>query len=430
MLVAVLKAHRYLFSSIIGLLIIGVLNGVAAMAFTVLVFSFFFSKNKWNDLLVFLIFILILSDNFSYPFAATIKPVLIVLLLGFLLLRKISLDYDFFKWFIPFFIIATICMLNSVSFFTSLQKTASYALLLLTVPTLMVKCMNRGTRNMIDLIRLLVVFYLFILVTGIILNMVDLSIASVRGGRPGGLFGNPNGLGIYCFLTTALVAISYHLHPQLFSKQWKIVSYVIIAIALFMAASRGGILSTVTFTGIFLVWVRKQIVYFFLCIVVCIGVLLLPDQDVEQEGFNDYMRLNQEDVTSGRDVAWELAWEEINNGNYWLSKGFGYSEYYMKSISDEASDMGHQGNVHNSYLTIWLDTGLFGLIFFIFAWLVCFIRAYAKPGLVVALFCSVVISTNVESWLAGSLNPYTISLIIMLCIILHANKKYKLKPTS
>jgi O-antigen ligase len=423
-MLAVLKAHRHLFAFTLVLLTVGVWNGVVATAFSTLVFLFFLLRNKWNDLLVFFIFIFILSDNYSYPFATTIKPVLAVLLFGFLLLKKIPLDYGLFKWFLPFFIIAAVCLLNSISLFTSFQKTVSYALLMLAIPTLMLK----GTRDMADLIRLLAVFYIFIIAAGIIFNAANLAVASLRGGRPGGLFGNPNGLGIFCFLATALVTISYHLYPKLFSRQWKIISYAIIALALFMAASRGGILSAVAFAGVFLVWVRKQVVYFFLCAAVCIGVLLLPEQDLDQEEFNDYMRLNQENVTSGRDVAWQLAREEIDNGNYWFSKGFGYAEHYMKLISDESSDMGHQGNVHNSYLTIWLDTGLFGLILFVFAWLACFVRTYAKPGLVIALFCGVAISTNVESWLAASLNPFTISLIIMLCIILHANRQHHPKP--
>jgi O-antigen ligase len=79
--------------------------------------------------------------------------------------------------------------------------------------------------------------------------------------------------------------------------------------------------------------------------------------------------------------------------------------------------MGHQGNIHNSWLTIWLDTGLIGLILFCVGWLVNFVRAARFTPLVWAVFFGILLSASVESWMVASLNPFTIQLVIILTLL-------------
>jgi len=399
------------------------------MTLAAVVLLFFMQKNKRNDLLVFFIFILLLSDNWNYAFATIIKPFFIIAILVFLLLKKNGLTYTFIKRFVPFFIIALICLPHSYSFLTASQKTLSYALLLIIVPSFFLPSTHRNERTRFDMLRLLVFFNVMIITLGIVFNLIGLGIASVRDGRSGGLFGNPNGLGIFSFLTVAFMTIAYYRYPALFSKRWKIFSYGIIAIALFFSASRGGIFSSCAFLLVFLAIVKKK--YGLVFIVVLIGLsafLLLPAVDSSpsyQERIRSYLRLDKEDATSGREVGWNLTIREINNGNYWFSKGMGYSEYYMHQIAEEASQEGHQGNSHNSYLAIWLDVGLVGLIFFIMGWLACFWQLKKQWPVALAVFCGVLISSNVESWLAASLNPFTVYLLIILTFLsIHSNKKF------
>ena len=81
------------------------------------------------------------------------------------------------------------------------------------------------------------------------------------------------------------------------------------------------------------------------------------------------------------------------------------------------SRMGHQGGVHNTYLTFWLDVGIVGLLIFLRSLFLIFIKAWKRTPLAPAILFSVLFSILYESWLAGSLNPYTILLLIILTIV-------------
>ena len=81
------------------------------------------------------------------------------------------------------------------------------------------------------------------------------------------------------------------------------------------------------------------------------------------------------------------------------------------------SQLGHQGNAHNSYLTLTLDTGIIGIILFLIGLVRTMVVSagnffYALPVFYAALF-----SANFESWLAASLNPFTSLLLITLTIV-------------
>ncbi len=416
----ILKCHKPLFAFLIAILFGGIVNAYFSIFICLLAGVYFVKNNKLNDLFTVFVFLLFLSDNYNYSFASFIKPVFIILLFAYLYIKK-RLDISLFKWFVPFFIVAAICLLDSFSFLTSFQKTLSYALILIITPSFIRESAKGGLRNKQDLVQLFVALNTCLIALGLLLQFVGSGVVSMRGGRPGGLLGNSNGLGIFCLLTISLLTVVYHFYPNLFSRCWKIGSYCVVIIALLLTASRGGILSTAVFLSLYFVFVkRKYILAFFGLVTAVFAFSFLPSatfSDSDQEGIVNYLRLNQEDVTSGRDIAWELATEEINNGNYWLSKGMGYSEFYMQQIATKASKLGHQGNVHNSYLTIWLDVGLVGLIFFVFAWLACFYQVRRQWRIVLPILGGLIISTNVESWLAASLNPFTVYVLILLTLL-------------
>jgi O-antigen ligase len=133
-------------------------------------------------------------------------------------------------------------------------------------------------------------------------------------------------------------------------------------------------------------------------------------------GLADYFRLETLETGSGRVIVAEVAWRHINE-NYWFSHGFSFNEHILAQYRDYFEQHGHQGNVHNSWLTMWLDTGLTGLILFIFGWLVNFIRASRFTPMVWAVFFGILLSCTVESWLVATLNPFTIVLVIILSML-------------
>jgi O-antigen ligase len=135
-------------------------------------------------------------------------------------------------------------------------------------------------------------------------------------------------------------------------------------------------------------------------------------------GIGEYFRAQTLEKAGGRTVAFEFAWKEIKLSPI-FGRGFGYTEYifHREDIEKMLNDLNHQGNTHNSYMTIIMDTGFVGFVTFLLGWLYNFgiaikKSAFAFPVLVIAL-----ISTNIESWLAASLNPFTIVLIIILTLL-------------
>src|SRR5690606_19570782 len=80
-------------------------------------------------------------------------------------------------------------------------------------------------------------------------------------------------------------------------------------------------------------------------------------------GLEEYFRIDTLMEGSGRVVAWDFAWHHIGK-NFYFGSGFDYTnELYHKNYA-YLSQLGHQGNAHNSYLTLWLDTGLIGLLLY------------------------------------------------------------------
>jgi O-antigen ligase len=131
----------------------------------------------------------------------------------------------------------------------------------------------------------------------------------------------------------------------------------------------------------------------------------------------EYFRVETLKTGSGRNIAWGFAWLHIQD-NFFLGRGFAYDEVLFAKHAEELSMLGHQGNVHNSYLTVWLNTGIIGLFFFLRGFLLAFLMGAKKSKLAIPIMFTVLFSINYESWLSASLNPFTIQLLIILSIIM------------
>ena len=117
-------------------------------------------------------------------------------------------------------------------------------------------------------------------------------------------------------------------------------------------------------------------------------------------------------------VAWQFGWEQIQL-NFWWGKGFGHEEYiyYYGDNQLKLNLLGHDGASHNSYIAMWLNTGLVGLCLFYSVFLGKFLKASKNSVLAFPVLFATLFSANFESWLMGSLNPYTILLIISLTVM-------------
>jgi len=378
------------------------------------------SKGEFLWLLIGLWVILTFSDSrqFIFKFTQSFKPVMMVVL-AFLYFTfpKENERFGFFKPFIPFFAIAILAMFNDhPQIFTSFQKTLSYILLLMVVPGI-VKLLLQYERD--RFLFTLIMTGLLILGIGLMLRFLYPGFVIFRGERFSGLLGNPNGLGIYSFCFFILFTVINYFHRDLFTKKQTWFIYGLILISLILCGSRGGLFSTF----IFLIgWplIKRNVLFgsviltlFFLFWQV---VMHNFAEIVTLLGLQDYFRLDTLETGSGRMVAREFGWMHIKE-NFWWGKGFAYAEYLLATNQDYFITRGHQGNLHNSYLTVWLDTGLIGLILFCFGWLINFIKASRMSLMVLPILFGMILSTSVESWLSASLNPFTIQLVIILSLM-------------
>ena len=376
-------------------------------------------KGEWLVILLGIWLMLTLSDSRQgmFRFSQSVKPILMGLLGVFYFMAPSNeRNMKFVGPFIPFFLVAMFCWLDSPVQFDSFQKMASYAILLLVIPWIVNMLLNEDRDKFL---YHLVMLGTVVLLIGVALRYLRPAMVIFAGERFSGLLGNPNGMGIYGFMFFCLVTIINTFHPRLFTIAEKVVVYFLIIISLVWAGSRGGIFSSLLFLAGWWLFRRNVLIGFAVMTAVYISYQLVMSNFVEivtSLGLEDYFRLDTLESGSGRVVAREFAWTQIEL-NYWLGKGIGYTEHLMHLHAKDFLQKGHQGNVHNSYLTIWLDTGLIGLIAFCWGWLRNFVAASAGSPVVWAVLFGLLLSTTVESWLAASLNPFTIQLVIILSLL-------------
>lgn len=376
-------------------------------------------KGEWLFILLGIWLILTLSDSRQgiFFFSQTLKPILMALAgLLFILSNDSQKNYRFLQPFIPFLIIAAWAWFDSPIQLDSFQKMLSYALLLMVIPWIISQLMVQDRDR---LLFHLIMLGTLLLAIGVLLRFIYPGFVIFGGERFSGILGNPNGMGIYGFMFFCMVTLIITYHPLLFTLNEKIVIYGLIVVSLIMSGSRGGIFSSALFLVGLFIFKRNTLLGFVVMTTIFVSYQVVEQNFVEivtSMGLQDFFRLDTLKTGSGRIVAREFAWKQIES-QYWMGKGFGFTEYLMKLHAKDFLREGHQGNVHNSYLTIWLDTGLLGLVAFCWGWIRNFMKAAVYAPVVWAVLFGMLLSTTVESWLAASLNPYTIQLVIILSLL-------------
>jgi O-antigen ligase len=136
---------------------------------------------------------------------------------------------------------------------------------------------------------------------------------------------------------------------------------------------------------------------------------------IEFIGLESYFRVNTIEEGSGRKIAWIFAWQEIQK-YFFIGGGFGHDESIMRPNYYWLERAGHNGGVHNSYLSMWFDTGIVGLLAYYIAYFYNLLKNMGSNYMIIAFIVSVGFNINYESWLVGSLNPFTILFLIILSV--------------
>ncbi len=404
---------------------VGVTIFLGPVIYLVLPLSAFYLRGRemWIELLFAFLMVLVFSDMdpglvaFRSIKSAKYGMMIALALIFFMETARFTPQAGVFKYFLPFFIYAYFPLAKSSEPIEGFSKTTSYLLLYMVLPNYWLYAFRRYGWVLFK--------HYFVFISIMLASVWFLRFVQpwwvILAGRYHGLFGNPNGLGIFTFLNFMLFSVCLYLKKDLFSVMEKVVIYGILAWMLYLAGSRTAVVAT----GMFLLFSR----FFALSPFIGFIVFLLFAASIEYAqsnlvsiiqalGLQKFFRVETLEDGSGRYFAWAFAWGKINDEGFFLTGGgFGNDEWVMRHNYDYLRAQGHDGGVHNSYLTMWFNTGIIGILVYFYGFFMAFIAANKKAPIAFAVLFAVLFSVLYESWLTGSLNPYTIILLGILTML-------------
>ena len=101
-----------------------------------------------------------------------------------------------------------------------------------------------------------------------------------------------------------------------------------------------------------------------------------------------------------------------------------YEEYLYMINRHALSALGHQGGVHNTFLALWLNTGIIGLVLWLVGLFRTIFKAVAISYTALPFLYTVLFSAFFEAWLMGSLNPYHITMLLILAVTITDTKDF------
>lgn len=400
----------------------GMIHEMAALGVITLSLLLMKRKGLYAEMIIGFIFILILSDSRQYElmFAQKVKDIYLLILAAFYLLdlKTFRFKNTLFLSFVPFLVWSLAMAFRGPDLMVAIQKTLSYGLLYVVAPAYFIKSFKTVGPVFI---RDFIILVLVLLVIGLLLLALNPGFVFYAG-RFTGIFGNPNGLGIFVTLMVALTVSVQIKFPDLFEKNQLIFVYGLLALSAILTGSRNTLMSIF----IFLIFVKfHKISYWYGFMAVIVAILLyqvvfsnLPTI-LEMLGLSKALRADTLESGSGRMIAWLFAFKNLYGDVklFIFGGGFNYDEYLYHLNYKMLSALGHQGGVHNTYLALWLNTGIIGLVL----WLIGFLRIIFNAVLVsytaLPLMYMVSFSIFFEAWLMASLNPFHITYILILTII-------------
>jgi len=417
-----IKLHWIFFSLLLFLPFLYGPIGEGLIAFVFLFFLVLMIKGRSEYVFLLFWYILILSDNFQMNFANTIKPVLMVLFALYVLLKmKNQWRYNrILTHFMPFLVLAFFILLSSESIFKGGQKYLSYVLLVLSVPV-MVRTVY--LENKAKFLSVIVAFCFLIVLACLVYGQISPS-AITHGGRLRGIFGNPNGMAMFCLFSILFFEVVNKVEGVSIRNLERYLVYAVFFGALFLSGSRASIMAVVIFYAFKQLSGLSPFIGFAIVISLMLSydiLLSLGNELAYNIGLNETLRLDGSQgisTASGRLIAWKFSWAEIQK-NFFLGNGWYYDELWIFGpIQKTLNALNHQGGVHNVYLIFWLNNGLVGVALFVFGLFSIFVKASFNCKLAFPILYAAMFQANFEPWLAASLNPYTICFFSILTLLL------------
>lgn len=425
-MISAYKEHNQFILILIIMYVIGVwLDPLLYVVFPIMMLLFGM-RQRFFELLICAIWMLILSDYIpvdgatyaDLQFAKDLKPLVPLMLFGFMIMHRDRFlpAPKFIVYFIPFFVIAIIALNYSIKFNVGVQKTISFILMYVTIP-IYVNMLHREQGEFFW--RSLFTYLIGMLAIGVVLGFAIPQIGLLPGGgRFKGIFGNPNGLGVFLNLTLILWVIIEEFSLTSFTKKERWFTAFVIIFSVLWCGSRNAIMSMILFYLIYRLvkvnlFVGILMIFTFLSFSEIIFQFLIDS--VSFFGLESYFRVDSLEKGSGRQLAWYFAWTQIQD-YFFVGGGFGHDENIMRPNYSWLTMQGHDGGVHNSYLSMWFNTGVIGVIFYYGSLVLIYLKTAKSTPIMLAFIVSIFFNSTYESWLVASLNPFTIIFLIVLTI--------------
>jgi hypothetical protein len=417
------KENIQLYVILLIWLVVGKYAGPVSYALVPLSMLLLKKKELYEELLIGFLFILIISDSLedSLAFAKNVKNIYISLLALFVLFDTKSFQpfNKLYKIFIPFFLFSFVTMCFSVNdpfFATCIQKSISFVLVFLVVPNFVTKLYREEGEQFF---KRFIMFGFTTMIAGFIMKVVIPDVASLESGRYRGVMGNPNGLGIYTLLFFIAFFVINDFYPKLFTKWERWIIYAAMMFTIILTDSRNAVLAVLIFYVFQRFFSLSPFLGFVLFLITAFVSEIISNNltaIILSLDLGSFFRLNTLEEGSGRYIAWDFAWKQIQH-NFFIGKGFAYNEFYMRQNYAVLGKMGHQGGIHNSFLTFWMDQGLIGLLIYLRSYILVFIRGAKKTKYAFPIMFAMSFTAMFESWLVGSLSAYAFLGLFLFTLI-------------
>ena len=249
-----------------------------------------------------------------------------------------------------------------------------------------------------------------------------------ESGRFRGVFGNPNGLGVYVTLLIPMAYLLFSGVNKQLSRRFRLLAWGILLFSLFLTFSRNGLISTFFF--FLLAWLHREgfrlkTFVFYLFLIPAIAIMSNPIIIVEViklTGFEEQLRVETILSGSGRFFAWQWAMEVFGE-NPILGRGFAFEEILFHDFMPKwLYATGHQGGVHNSYIAFLLNNGVVGLTL-ILMFFMGLLRRIPVKRFIPAIIFSCGFSAFFEPWLNSSLNAFTVHFLLLILFYTHLSPR-------
>lgn len=413
------KKHKNTIFIFLAWLIVGKLGGtIVGIVISFVALIYFWNREEFTLAFLGLFMLATFAGGSIFPFAKPARNIymLAICLLMFIgnLNKVIAVD-PFYRKLGLFFLYSLPLLLLSPTIFISFQKNISFILLYICIPPLFLSVMQYNRHEFIELLLILLIA---VLAGGILIYIVNPS-AVLRAGRYKGFFGNPNEIGLFCVMSFIFI-LTIQKHSRIKNSIYFLL-YGLILISLLLCGSRGSMLGLLVFLAVWFSrfgWVGG--IFVFTTIFVLYGLIF--DNIVyivELLGFQEYFRLDSLDMAGGRVHGWAFAWEEIQK-SFIFGRGWVYDEYIFEVHKSELLVLNHQGGVHNSYLAVWLNTGIIGLFLFLTGIILLFVKASQIDRIAIPAFFAFFVTAFFEPWMQSSLNIVSVIMIMFLTITIFA----------